>query len=90
MDMREELDLMSTKMIVSQLCWVNTFFLRAPSPFIFIFLLLPKDQLPTTCLCNKNTYAPQAIRSYIFSLLQVGYQTCALRTMIKDFADSLV
>ena len=50
----------------------------------------PKDQLPTACLCNRNAYSPRAIRTYIFSLLQTGYQTCAPRTMIKDFADSLL
>ena len=31
------------------------FFLRAPSPFIIVFLVvgLPKDQLPTVCLCKR-------------------------------------
>ena len=58
------------------------FFLRAPSPFVFLVIGSPKDQLPTACLCNRNAYAPRAIRTYIFSLLQVGYQTCAPRTMI--------
>ena len=39
----------------------------------FLVVGLPKDQLPTACLCNKNAYALRAIRSYILSLLQAGY-----------------
>ena len=72
---------------------MEKFFVFFTSPLSVHILLVvgsPKYQLPTACLCNKNAYAPRAIRSYILSLLQAGYQTCPPRTMIKDFADPLL
>ena len=60
------------------------YFLRAPSPFIYFLVVgSPKVQLPTAWLCNRNAYAPRATRTYIFRLLQAGYQMCAQRTMIN-------
>ena len=53
----------------------------------YLVVWSPKDQLLTVCLCNKNAYAPGAIRSYIFSLLQAGYQMYAPRTMIIVFCE---
>ena len=55
-----------------------------------IFLVkgcLKTSFLPTAFPCNNNNYAPQAIWSYNDSLLQAGYQTSTLCTMIKDSAD---
>ena len=45
----------------------TSFFFTSPQSIYDYFLVvgLPKDQLPTACLCNRN-----AIRSYIFSLLR--------------------
>ena len=64
-------------------------FLYTPHPD-FYCLGLPKVHLSTACLFNSNASARRAIRSYVNSLLQTRYQTCALHTMIKDFSDPLM
>ena len=62
----------------------NWFFTSSQS-VNFCCLGLLKVQLPIACPFNSNAYNPQAIRSYIDSLLQVGYQICAPPTILSEF-----
>ena len=58
-----------------------------PQSWIFLVWGCLKSSILTVCPFNRNAFAPQAIGSYINSLLQSGYQICILCTMIKDNAD---
>ena len=59
-----------------QLAFLYNIFYEPTVLSFFPWLGSPKAQLPTPCPCNSNAYTPQAIISYINSLLQGVYQMC--------------
>ena len=51
----------------------TSIFLPAPVLFLLLGHLKISFLVPTTCMCNSNTYAPRAIRSYIIRVSDICF-----------------